>query len=138
MKDLVTFFVHLHRGELNAAQGEPGAVALDHRDLPRHPRALLHQHGVEELGDVRRGEGEHLLDLGTPVRAEPQVPAVNFLGEEQQHLKESRDGGGAPGELRHQLGQGVGPFRHQQDQVCHSQAKLCHYHLKIFCIIGMS
>ena len=69
-----------------------GAVALDHRDLPRHPRPVLHQHGVKELGDVRRGEGEHLLDLGTPVRAELQVPAVHFLREKQQHL--SRDSGG--------------------------------------------
>ena len=54
-----------------------GAVALDHRDLPRHPRPVLHQHGVKELGDVRRGEGEHLLDLGTPVQTEPQVPAIH-------------------------------------------------------------
>ena len=69
-----------------------GAVALDHRDLPRHLRPVLHQHGVKELGDVRHGEGEHLLDLGMSVRAELQVPAVHFLREKQQHL--SRDGGG--------------------------------------------
>ena len=54
-----------------------GAVALDHRDLPRHPRPVLHQHGVKEPGDVRHGEGEHLLDLETPVQTEPQVPAVH-------------------------------------------------------------
>ena len=54
-----------------------GAVALDQRDLPRHLRPVLHQHGVKELGDVRHGEGEHLLDVGTPVRAELQVPAVH-------------------------------------------------------------
>ena len=71
-----------------------GAVALENRELPRHPQPLLHQHGVKELGDVRHGEGEHLLDLGMPVRAELQVPAVHFLREKQQHLKESRDGGG--------------------------------------------
>ena len=54
-----------------------GAVALENRELPRHPQPLLHQHGVKELGDVRHGEGEHLLDLETPVQTEPQVPAVH-------------------------------------------------------------
>jgi hypothetical protein len=70
---------------------QPIGIQLDTGDLARHLRpARLAQHRVQELGDVRRGLGQQLLDLRPAVGAEPEVAAVHLLGEEQ-HLQKGLD-----------------------------------------------